>query len=74
MLRRITEFAAMVVIGDGVLALAAPRKHNLLWRIGPDGFKRAMEWFAGRPALTRFLAAAQITAGLWLALRQYGDG
>lgn len=37
MLRRIAELVAMVVIGDGVLALAAPRKHNLLWRIWIDG-------------------------------------
>jgi hypothetical protein len=73
-LRRITELAAMVVVGDGVIALVAPRRHSLLWRFGPEWFKRAMEAFAGRPALVRGLAVVEVTGGLWLALRQYEEG
>jgi hypothetical protein len=42
MLRRIAELAAMVVIGDGVIALVAPRRHSLLWRFGPEGYRRLM--------------------------------
>jgi hypothetical protein len=74
MLRRIAELAAMVVIGDGVIALVAPRRHSLLWRFGPEGYRRLMETFAGRPALVRVLAAVEVAGGLWLALRQYEDG
>lgn len=70
--RRIKEFAAMVAIGDGVLALLAPRRHILLWRIGPEEYRAAMERIAGRPGLVRALAAAEIGVGLLLALRQYG--
>ena len=64
----------MPMIGDGVLTLAVPRRHILLWRIGPEGYKRLAEVFARRPALSRLLAAAEVLGGLWLALRQYGEG
>ncbi len=33
-----------------------------------------MEALAERPGLVRVLAAAEVGAGLWLALRQYGEG
>lgn len=33
-----------------------------------------MEAFAERPGLVRALAAAEVGAGLWLALRQYREG
>jgi hypothetical protein len=69
--RRIAELVAMLVIGDGVIALSAPRRHSLLWRFGPEGYRRATEAFAERPTLTRLLAAAEVGLGLWLALRQY---
>ncbi len=73
-MRNVVELIAMLVIGDGVIALVAPRRHSLLWRFGPEGYRRAMEAFAERPALVRALAAAEICAGLWLALRQYEEG
>ncbi|MEW6638616.1 MAG: hypothetical protein AB1425_17580 [Actinomycetota bacterium] len=72
--KRFTELIAMLAIGDGVIALVAPRRHSLLWRFGPEGYRRAMEAFAERPALTRVLAAVEVAGGLWLALRQYEDG
>jgi hypothetical protein len=71
MTKRIAELLAMVLIGDGVIALAAPRRHSRLWKFGPEGYRRAIEAFAQRPALTRLLAAGQVGLGLWLALRQY---
>ncbi len=73
-MRNIAELVAMLAIGDGVIALAAPRRHSLLWRFGPEGYKRAMEAFAERPALTRLLAAVEVGLGLWLALSQYEEG
>ncbi len=72
-MRNIAELIAMLAIGDGVIALVAPRRHSLLWRFGPESYRRAMEAFAERPALTRSLALAEVGLGLWLALRQYGD-
>lgn len=50
------------------------RRHSLLWRFGPEGYKRIMEGLAERPALVRVLATVEVGAGLWLALRQYEDG
>ena len=74
MVQRFLELMAMLAVGDGVIALAAPRRHSLLWRFGPEGYKRAMEAFAERPALTRLLAAVEVGLGLWLALSQYEEG
>jgi hypothetical protein len=72
-MRRIMELLAMLLVGDGVIALVAPRRHNHLWRFGPEGYGRVMEAFAERPALTRLLAEAEVGRGLWIALRQYEE-
>lgn len=72
-MRNVAELVAMLAVGDGVIALVAPRRHSLLWRFGPESYQRAVEVFAEYPALTRMLAMAEVGLGLWLALRQYGD-
>ena len=64
----------MLAIGDGVVALIAPRRHSLLWRFGPRGYKRTEEGFAQCPNLVRVLAAAEIGGGMWLVFRQYPEG
>ena len=71
MSRRIKELAAIAVIGDGVVGLVAPRRHSLLWKFGPEGYQEVIGWIAGRPGVVRLLAAGEVGAGLWLALRQY---
>lgn len=71
---RLVELGAMVVIGDGMIGLVAPRRHSLLWRFGPESYRQLMESFAERPALVRGLAASEVGAGLWLASRQYREG
>jgi len=73
MSRRMKELAAIAMIGDGVVGLVAPRRHSLLWKLGPEGYQEAIRWFAARPAVVRLLAGAEVGAGLWLALRQYGE-
>ena len=70
---RVAESAGMLLIGDGVLALLRPREHCLLWRGGPDGWRRTAAWFAAHPQVTRTLAAAELCTGLWLARRQQPD-
>lgn len=69
--RRLKEFLAILMVGDGVIGLAAPRRHSLLWEFGPEGYKRIMADFAERPILVRLLSMASVAAGLWLSLRQY---
>ena len=73
MSRRIKELAAIAIIGDGVVGLVAPRRHSLLWKVGPQGYQEVLRWFAERPSLVRFLAAAELGLGLMLALRQYPE-
>ncbi len=53
----------MLMIGDGVIALAAPapRRLGLLRRFGSESYRRATEAFAERPTLT--------TEDSWLRLR-----
>lgn len=72
--RRLKELTAILLIGDGVVGFAAPRRHSLLWRFGPEGYTETVAWFAERPGLVRVLAAAEVAGGLWLALRQYPGG
>lgn len=71
--KRFKELLAILIIEDGVVGLAAPRRHSLLWRFGPEGYKRAMTGFAKRPIPVRILPAVSVGAGLWLALRQYEE-
>lgn len=71
--RRRLEVVAILMIGDGVVTPAVPRRHTQLWRSGPKVWRKAMGGFAERPVLTRILAAAETLAGLWLALRQYRE-
>ncbi len=73
-MERFMELLAMLIVGDGVIALVAPRRHSLLWRFGPEGYRRAMEAFAEHPGLVRVLAAVEVVGGLWLALGQYEEG
>ena len=56
-----------------MLTIIAPRRHSLLWKYGPEGYKRAVEAFAEHPTLTRLVAAAEARLGIWLALRVYSQ-
>jgi hypothetical protein len=67
---RVKELLAMFMIGEGVLALLYPRRHALLWKVGPRSLRELTGEFARRPGLTRGLAAAEVGLGLWMASRQ----
>ena len=69
--KQLKELLAILMIGDGMLGLAAPRRHSLLWRFGPKGYKEIMADLSKKPGLVRIASVASIGAGLWLALRQY---
>lgn len=70
---RAAESVGMVMIGDGVLGMLRPSQHCLLWRGGPRWWRDTIDWFAAHPAFTRSVAAAEVAAGVWLALRQQPD-
>ena len=69
--RRLKETMALTTIGDGALALVAPREHSLLWEVGPEGIRRMTRFFADNPNYMRLLGTSQIAFGLWLVFRQY---
>lgn len=67
---RFRHIAAIVLIGDGLLALMTPERDALAWRMGPEPFRSLMSYMAKRPALTRWVGATQIAAGIWWALHE----
>ena len=68
---RLRELLAILLVGDGVMALAAPSRHSRLWQIGPAWMRRMMQPFVDHPGMTRLTAIGQIGTGLWLASRQW---
>jgi hypothetical protein len=69
--QRIKETVAMLMIGDGLLALAEPERHCQLWMAGPRFWQKAVEPFVEHPPLARTMGALELVAGFWLASRQY---
>ena len=63
------HFAAMALIGDGVMAVICPRHDAAVWATGgPRPWRRLMRKLEHRPALTRAIGAAQIAAGICWAM------
>jgi hypothetical protein len=68
------HFAAMALIGDGVMAVVHPQRDAEAWKTGPKAWRALMQKLHERPALTRAIGAAQIVGGVWWALyEEKGD-
>jgi hypothetical protein len=65
------ESLAMAMIGEGLLTLAFPRQHLMVWDTGPRAMRDLTESLAERPALTRVLAGIELGLGFLLAYRQF---
>lgn len=72
--KRWKHFAAMALIGDGVMAVVRPERDADAWAVGPRPWRRLMRRLHDRPGLTRALGAAQIVGGIWWALYQEKEG
>ncbi len=68
--RRWKHFAAMTLIGDGVMAVIHPQRDAQAWSAGPDWWQSLMKQLHDRPSLTRAIGVAQIAGGVWWALAQ----
>ena len=68
--KRVEHFVAMVLIGDGVMALVHPSRDAHAWKKGPKVWRELMHALAERPGLTRVIGAAQVVGGVWWALAQ----
>lgn len=66
--RQWKHFAAMLAIGDGVMAIIHPSNDAEAWAAGPEWWNRSMRFFKRCPTLTRLIGAAQIAGGIWWAL------
>jgi hypothetical protein len=67
---RAKHFAAMVLIGDGVMALIRPSADAKAWKQGPKPWRDLMHGLSKRPNLTRAIGVAQILGGIYWALKQ----
>lgn len=68
---RIKELLALMMIGDGVTTMFQPRRHVLLWRMGPKSFKKMIDTLARHPGPTRLLGLLGATIGLWWASKLF---
>ena len=68
--KRWQHFAAMVLIGDGVMALVHPREDAEAWAVGPACWRQFMRKFEECPTMARAVGAAQIVGGVCWALWQ----
>jgi len=63
--RRIVDLMAVAMIGDGALGLLVPTEHMKTWICGPQRWRDLVNFFAGRPGLTRLVGAVEICAAFW---------
>lgn len=70
MKRRLLELLGLMMIGDGVVSLMQPRRHCLLWKVGPDSCRQMMDTLADHPRFTRSLGLLETVAGMWIASQQ----
>ncbi len=68
--KRAQHFAAMILIGDGVMALIHPSKDARAWKKGPQPWRELMHFLSENPGLTRAVGAAQVAGGIVWALAQ----
>jgi hypothetical protein len=69
--KRWRHFAAIVLIGDGVMALVRPRSDAQAWEASPQEWRDLMQGLRRNPTLTRVIATAQIVGGIcWVLLQE----
>ncbi len=71
--KRWQHFTAMVLIGDGMMALIHPQRDAHAWKTGPKSWRSLMHELSKRPTLTRAIGIAQIAGGVYWALRQENE-
>lgn len=70
MKKQALDLLGMLLIGDGQLTLADPKRHCLLWEIGPKPCRELIDEFAQHPTMSRWAGLAEAVLGLFLAEAQ----
>jgi hypothetical protein len=68
--RRWSHFTAMVLIGDGMMAIVRPHRDAEAWNVGPRPWRSLMRTMARHPTLTRCVGIAQVVGGILWATRE----
>ncbi len=69
-MKQLLDVFGMLLIGDGLLAVINPRRHCLLWEVGPQSCRDVIDEFADHPQMTRAVGAVELLLGVWLASEQ----
>ncbi len=57
---------AMMLIGDGVLAMLRPYRDAMTWNMGPASWKALMRYLSDHPDTLRAIGAAEVALGFAL--------
>jgi hypothetical protein len=60
----------MLLIGDGLLSLLDPKRHCLLWEVGPESCRELIDEFVEHPRMTRGVGFAELVLGVLLSSEQ----
>jgi hypothetical protein len=71
--KRLFQLAGLILIGDGLMGLLRPRRHSLLWHLGPELAKAVTEELADHPKTSRAIYAAEVALGVALVSSQICD-
>jgi hypothetical protein len=64
------EAGGLFLIGDGIRGLLWPRRYTMLWHVGPQLGRAAIEELADHPRLARSVYAAELVLGIALFVSQ----
>ena len=68
---RVKESIAMMMIGDGVLGIAHPKEHCLVWLRGPKSWRRTVRWFVQHPTDKAKEHYRKLTNGVYAEQSKY---
>jgi hypothetical protein len=68
--KRLLAILAILMIGEGMVALLQPARYMRLWKFGPRSFQETMEELAANSNITRSIAVFELALGFWLVLWQ----
>src|SRR5438270_12608971 len=70
---RLLELIGLVLIGDGLMGMLRPRRHSLLWHVGPQLAKAMTEELAEHSQTARAIYAAELALGVAVASIELSD-